>query len=61
MRKSDELCAEVMKNAKLDDCCDAIEKLVTKRLEDTTGRFDWYKSEDGKLILEIQRLLRLRH
>lgn len=34
-----------------------IEEIVNKRLDETIGRFDWYKSVDGKLFLEIQKIL----
>lgn len=52
MRNSDRLCAEVMENAKLSKCCDEIEKVVMDKLKE---------SPNDKLLLEIQRLLRLRH
>lgn len=36
---------------------DQIEVLVNKRLDDMVGKFNWYKSEDGKLLLEIQKII----
>lgn len=36
---------------------DKIRVLVDKRVENMTGKFDWYKSEDGKLLLEIQKIV----
>ena len=60
MNKSDELCAEVMKNAKLEKCCEKMHDLVDERISEMTGKFDWIKSVDGKLLLELQKLLRQR-
>jgi hypothetical protein len=36
---------------------DQIETIVNKRLDEAVGRFDWYKSVDGKLFLEIQKII----
>lgn len=36
---------------------DQIEVIVNKRLDETIGRFDWYKSVDGQVLLAIQKIL----
>lgn len=41
----------------LEDLLYEIKKVAEERIDNMVGKFDWYKSEDGKALLKIKGMI----
>jgi len=55
---TDELPVKVKKKITNSDKIKMIERIVNTAIDSRVGKFDWYKSSDGKKFLEIKEILK---